>query len=148
MKGSPGGILLIGVGVILLNVGYTGNFQKVWAALNDKGGSSTPATPGDTNTGPDGGGDQKATVNPDLPTTGQQSSNDGSLSNITCTSRGTTTYFPALASGKAMCADTSHGVPPDGNGNCKGGYRLISLLHGQIMCVRDQDLTQSIPVGG
>lgn len=51
MRGSPGGILLIGIGVFVLSLGWTGKFADVWNIL--KGG--VPGLPGsDTDTDGDG----------------------------------------------------------------------------------------------
>jgi len=34
MKGNPAGILMIGIGVVLLNLAYTGRGKAVWEALS------------------------------------------------------------------------------------------------------------------
>lgn len=40
MKTNPGGIILIAIGVLLLNLAYTGRARTVWDAI--RGGSSEP----------------------------------------------------------------------------------------------------------
>jgi len=51
VKANPAGILMIGIGVVLLNLAYTGRGKAVWEAI--KGGASDGA-PDDGQTPPPG----------------------------------------------------------------------------------------------
>ncbi len=45
MRGNPAGILMIGVGVVLLNLAYSGRGVAVWEAITKgKSDTATPAT--------------------------------------------------------------------------------------------------------
>lgn len=169
MKGSPGGILLIGVGIVLLNLGYTGRFAEVWKALN--GGSSDSASASDptknaaasaasnaaaavtanANTGADGQGAAStpaaitpggATIPPDQPAPGRGSANDIAVANsATCNmSTATIRYGGVALNGHPMCADTSTFTQPRADGTCAGPKVIIAS--GAIVCVPTTALKQ------
>lgn len=109
-RGSPGGILLIGVGVVLLNLGWTGRFSAVWDAITGgSGGTDNGGTPNGS-----GSGSNSSNVPPAL--------NCGKDYEIT-------------VNGDTKCYSPSVVSSPE-NGKCRSGYDPGTRDDGSAVCVQ------------
>lgn len=123
MKASPGGILLIGVGVLLLSLGWTGRFAAVWDAIRgSSGGGKTGDETGEDTEEPSG---TECSDERDCPT-GKSCrngrcvtpSNDG---RIVCQGGTRRILIPSL--GNMRCIRENQLASPE-NGSCRGDYTL------------------------
>lgn len=116
-RGSPGGILLIGAGVFLISLGFTGKFAEVWDVITNK----VPGMPGpDDLPSPDdlppdhqpGPGGQACQADPHCP--------------------------PGMKCVGHVCTATEE---PGGGGECATGRVLVTLMsNGAQKCVLRTDL--------
>ena len=137
-KGSPGGILLIALGVILLNLGWTGRFAAVFEAL--KNGASSATTTGETpeHIGP-------------LPNPGPQ--NPVTPNNTGAAAIQRPVYVTVAGSNGASrkVVDEQH-VLKSNNGTCSNGqFAKVTIDEKKdnvIYCVDPTKLFDRLPIGG
>lgn len=115
MKGSPGGILLIGVGVFVLALGWTGKFAEIWQIFS----GNLPGVPKVDLPGPDDIPDQ-----PKGPTTKSCQSDPQCPNGQKCLG--------------GVCVATEK---PGENDVCAGGRQLITVISTtEKKCVLPSDL--------
>ena len=136
MKGSPGGILMIAIGVVLLQIAATGRFKAVWSALST--GNPTPTAPvnSDPNVINSPTDNPPATIPEGAGNTAQIAAM-GDPIQVTIVSSGVTAFVDA--------PDLKSPIADGGGTGCRQGQLMVRTSDGNNYCALSDDIGVPIP---